>query len=202
MVKSLRQQHAEATRRALVRAARVLYLERGFAQTSVEDVAAKARVTTGALYHHFKSKQDLMEAVFEALEQQFVDRFTGATSAAPNAREAIRAGVRAVLETSLEPAVRRIGLEEAPAALGWERWKATQERYGLRLLKPSLEALRDEGRLGDVDTDVLASLLLAALVDASAQVASAEDPKAAIEENARVFEALFDGLDPSLLRQR
>lgn len=197
MVKSLRKQHAESTRRALVRAARALYLKRGFAQTSVEEIAEKARVTTGALYHHFKGKQDLMEAVFEALEQQFVDRFNQATAAAPDARAAIRAGVRAVLEASLDPAVRRIGLEEAPAALGWERWKATQERYGLRLLRASLEALRDEGRLGDVDIDGLASLLLAALVEASAQVAHARDPKTTIETTAQVFEALFDGLDPT-----
>ena len=61
---SLRAEQVAQTRAALVAAGRRLFGESGFRSTSVEDLAREARVTTGALYHHFPTKTALFEAVF------------------------------------------------------------------------------------------------------------------------------------------
>src|SRR3974377_2363585 len=63
--RSLRAEQITQTRAALIAAGRRLFGARGFANTSVEDLAKEARVTTGALYHHFSTKTELFEAVFE-----------------------------------------------------------------------------------------------------------------------------------------
>ena len=53
---SRRDEYKEATRRALVQSAVRLFSSKGFSDTTLSDVAARARVTKGAVYHHFESK--------------------------------------------------------------------------------------------------------------------------------------------------
>ena len=57
----------EETVGALVRSAAELFLERGVALTSLEEIGARAGVTKGAVYHHFASKDHLVAAVIAAL---------------------------------------------------------------------------------------------------------------------------------------
>src|SRR5438067_178491 len=59
---------AEATRRGLLRAARKLFGKKGYASTSVDEVVRAAGVTKGALYHHFRDKDDLFRAVVEQVK--------------------------------------------------------------------------------------------------------------------------------------
>ena len=63
-----RQQYSASTKRALVDVAEALFTEHGYAATSLDAIVAGARVTKGALYHHFSGKQALFEAVFERVE--------------------------------------------------------------------------------------------------------------------------------------
>lgn len=49
----------EETRSALVRAARGLFAQRGFAGVTIGEVVARAGMTKGALYHHFADKKEL-----------------------------------------------------------------------------------------------------------------------------------------------
>lgn len=49
----------EATRAAILKAAETLFVDRGFAATSMNDIARKARVTKSLIHHHFGSKQEL-----------------------------------------------------------------------------------------------------------------------------------------------
>jgi AcrR family transcriptional regulator len=74
----LRTQHAEATRRAVLDAARSLFGRQGYAQTSVDQIAAAARVTKGAVYHHFSGKEALCRAVYDEVETEAQARAAGA----------------------------------------------------------------------------------------------------------------------------
>jgi AcrR family transcriptional regulator len=65
---TLRSRHAEATRRAVLDAARSLFGRQGYAQTSVEEIADAALVTKGAVYHHFAGKKALFRAVYDEVE--------------------------------------------------------------------------------------------------------------------------------------
>src|ERR671932_499427 len=74
-------ERSEATRAALIAAARPLFAERGFAGVGTEEIVRAAGVTRGALYHQFRDKQELFAAVFEQLEQELAQR-TGAAAGA------------------------------------------------------------------------------------------------------------------------
>ncbi len=60
---------AEKTRSKILKAAVALFAEKGFAQTSLEQIAAAAEVTRGAIYWHFKNKAEIFDALQEQLYQ-------------------------------------------------------------------------------------------------------------------------------------
>ena len=72
MSQSRRAEYTEATRRALLDSAAAAFVERGFVEASLDDIAGAARLTKGALYHHFGGKQDLFRAVFEEVEAEMI----------------------------------------------------------------------------------------------------------------------------------
>src|SRR3989304_6337433 len=53
------------TRHQILDASLRLFSERGFARTTVRDIARAAGITDAAIYYHFASKRDLLEALFE-----------------------------------------------------------------------------------------------------------------------------------------
>ena len=65
---SRRQQYSASTKRALIEVATAQFSEHGYGGTSLDAIVAGARVTKGALYHHFSGKQGVFEAVFAKVE--------------------------------------------------------------------------------------------------------------------------------------
>jgi AcrR family transcriptional regulator len=180
----------ETTRVALMAAARRLFGERGFAAVSIEEIASEAGVTRGALYHHFDSKEALFGALFEALEQELVGRALKAATAAANPWESLRHGARAFLEGVSETPTRRIVLLDAPAVLGWEKWREIDLRYGLGALKAALKAAMDAGAMQERPIDPLAHMLLGALTEAAMMIG----PETSREVAADQFDALLESL--------
>ena len=119
-----REEYAEATREALLESAAACFLESGFAATSLDAVAKRARVTKGAIYHHFASKRDLFLAVMERQEEINARTVDEAAAAAPDPWSAIAAALDAFLDTIADPVYQRLCFVEGPAALGFEDWWA------------------------------------------------------------------------------
>src|SRR3712207_1328156 len=109
-VKRTKAEQSEATRTALIAAARGLFTERGYAAVGTEEIVRAAGVTRGALYHHFSGKDDLFVAVFEEVEQELTQRIAEAALSAGDPYEALRIGAQAFLDSATEPAVQRIAL--------------------------------------------------------------------------------------------
>ena len=189
-----RDQEAAATRQALVEAALELFSERGYAQVGTEEIVEAARVTRGALYHHFEDKRDLFRAVFERVEEDLVARIGAQMEDVTDPWDVIVTGMGAMLDACEEPAVKRVGLTDAPAVLGWAEWRATDERYGLGLMRAALAGAIDAGVVRPAPVDALSHLMLGALSEAAFVVANAEDPKAARKEVEAALLALLEGM--------
>src|SRR3954463_15544467 len=96
-------EQTERTRGALIAAGRALFADKGFADTSTEELVRAAGVTRGALYHHFKDKRDLFEAVYEDVEISRVAEIRGAIQGFPDPVELLRRGSDAFLDACLDP---------------------------------------------------------------------------------------------------
>jgi AcrR family transcriptional regulator len=189
-------EQAEATRAALVAVARELFAERGYAGVGTEEIVQRARVTRGALYHHFRGKKDLFRAVHEQIEGELVDTLGRqlAEDPADDPIALLRTGVCAFLDHCMDPALTRIALVDAPSVLGWEEWRKVGEQYGLGLVMAGLQGAMAAGAIREQPVKPLAHLILGALGEAGMLIANAADPKAAREETEPPLLALLEGL--------
>jgi AcrR family transcriptional regulator len=193
-VKSRREEYAEATRRALLDAAAELFSTRGYAATSIEDVVRSARVTRGALYHHFSGKRELFETVFAELEGEVAGRLGALLGADADPWERFLAGIDAALDACLDPRFRRLALQEGLAALGYQRWRELGEQQSMGVLHQGLEALMAAGVLAPQPVDLLTRVLFAALAEAALAIADAQDERDAHEQARELLHRLLDGL--------
>ena len=184
----------DATRDALLGAARELFAERGYAAVGTEEIVGRAGVTRGALYHHFTDKRDLFRAVHEELEQALVADIGARIAGTDDPWELMVKGVGAFLDACTEPAVMRISLLDAPAVLGWEQWREIDARHGLGLVSFALQNAMDRGLLAPQPVSPLAHLLMGAMSEAAMVIANSEDPEAARHEVERPLLALLEGL--------
>jgi AcrR family transcriptional regulator len=194
-VKSRRSQHTQDTSAALVKAARGLFAKRGFAVVSVDEVCGKARVTKGALYHHFQNKEALFLAVYEQVEDDLVAAGAAATDGEADFWIVLSGAGRAFLEVCSQPDTRQIILD-APSVLGWAKARAAEERSALGQLQSGLEAAVDAGVLESTAPAVMARLLFALFHEAGMTVAAAADPDAARAEVSVELDRVLLGLRP------
>jgi AcrR family transcriptional regulator len=194
--KSLKAEHAEATRAALVASARALFAERGYAAVSIEEIVRRARVTRGALYHHFEDKADLFRAVFEDVQQDLARRLLEAAASQPDESKHLEIGCHAFLDACAEPDVQRIVLIDGPAVLGWEAWHESDVNFGLGLLRRSVEAGIRGGTVERQPVGPLSHLLLGALNGCGLEIARASDPARAKREMRKATDRLLKGLRP------
>jgi AcrR family transcriptional regulator len=187
-------EQSEATRAALLAAARELFAQHGYAGVATERIVAAAGVTRGALYHHFRDKQDLFRAVVEQVEQETVERIATVALAESDPWRRQLAAMGAFLDTCLEPDVQRVILTDAPSVLGIETWREIEAAYGLALVKGGLQLLLEAGIIEEQPIDPLAHLVLGAMAEAGLLIARADDPRAARAEVGASVERLLEGL--------
>ncbi len=177
-----RAHYAASTRDDLVRSAVSLFTTHGYAGTSLDTIATRARVTKGALYHHFKGKQDLFEAAFSAVERNVYSKLQRILEKSENLW--VKAGlvVREYLQSCLDPAYQRIVIHEGPVVMGWQRWRDAQEGLSYGVIRDVIADLRAAGGLGGISVEVTARLVCGALSTAATMIANSPDPKRVSEE--------------------
>lgn len=189
-------EQSEATRGALVAAARRLFAEHGYGGVGTEEIVRAAGVTRGALYHHFDGKKELFRAVYEDVERELVEQIAGVAVTATDPLDALRAGARAWLDACEEPAVQQIALLDAPSVLGWEEWREIGMRYGFGLVQGTLQAAMDAGLLEPAPVRPLAHLVIGAIDEAAMVVARADDGGRTRREVGESVERFLDHLAP------
>jgi AcrR family transcriptional regulator len=182
-----------ATKQKLERVARGLFAERGFAGVSAEEIVAKADVTRGALYHHYDGKEGLFEAVVDALMREVHAKLAAEAAGLPDPLQALERGVHVFLKVCTEPNVQRILLVDAPAVLGWHKWREMDARYGLGLVKQALSGAMQAGSLLHQDVDILAHVLLGALTEAAMVIARSQSPSKSRKAAERAIGSVIAG---------
>ena len=186
------QERSQATVKQLLDAARERFGAAGYADTSLDEVATDAGVSKGALYHHFPNgKPALFRAVFEREQQFLAEAVITASRRKRDPWDAFFEGCRAFLEQSLDPKVQRITLFDAPAVLGWEQMREIEAPHSFAVLKAGLRAAVDEGRLPNRDPTILAHVMLGALCEGVAVIASSSNPRATIRKLTAELRALL-----------
>ncbi len=195
-VKTRKTEQSEATRAALLKAARELFTERGYSGTSTEEVVRRARVTRGALYHHFRDKSDLFAAVFEDVSREVLAKIKkGADEGGPiGTWEHLVDGCLAWLDACLDPAVTRIVFLDAPSALGWERWRELDGKYGGEIIWMALEVAMDAGLIERQPLRPLVHMVAGALNEAAMGMIRSDDPQASRVETGAAVVRLLEGL--------
>jgi AcrR family transcriptional regulator len=91
----------DATRQAIIDSALALFERNGFHATSVQAVADDADVTKGAFYHHFESKDQLVQIIHDELLDYMLRelRSIDETVSGPDAQ--LRAVIRAIVHTTV-----------------------------------------------------------------------------------------------------
>lgn len=187
-------EQSEATRRALLDAARALFAERGFADTPTEDIVHAAGVTRGALYHHFKDKTALFSAVVEQMEEEVTGKVAEAAMSSGGVWEGLIGATERFLDLCMDPAVRRVLLTEAPAVLGIAAWREIERRYGLGLTKVALETAMNDGLIEQQPSEPLAHIMLGAINEAALTIGAADDPQKAREEVGAALRRMLEGM--------
>ncbi len=190
---SRRDEYSEATRRGLLDSAAEAFARKGYADASLDEIARAARLTKGAVYHHFGGKRNLFLAVYDEVHGEFTTGMQRAAEQVTDPWESFLAGIRVFLDACLTTRFRRIALDEAPAALGWHAWREIEGQRARMLAEPLAELMR-AGILKPEPAVLLARVVQGMVGEAGRSIAEAPDQGAA----RRDAEALVMGLLASL----
>ncbi|MGH2758991.1 MAG: TetR/AcrR family transcriptional regulator [Actinomycetota bacterium] len=195
-VKTLRDEHADATRAALLRSARTLFTRKGFNGVSAEEIAKHARVTRGALYHHFKDKQDLFGYVCDEIGEELGKRIEQV--AMPLVTEdpwrGFALGIDEFLDACAEGEFQRLAIVEGPAIFGWQEWREHAEMHMLGLIRLGIQILMDAGIIAKQPIDLLAPMFFSVLNEAAMLIGQADDRETARREVGETVHRLLEGL--------
>ena len=191
---SRRQEYSASTRRALVDVATELFSQQGYAGTSLDEIVAGARVTKGALYHHFSGKQALFESVFEKIEESAAQDIHTAVRGSDDPWGKALGGLRAFLDVLQEPAYRRIVIADGPAVLGYERYREQEERTTFGIVQEIVSSVLSGYELEPSMVETFSRVFFGAMSASGAAVSSAEDPRKAGAEVEAVIAYILAGL--------
>jgi AcrR family transcriptional regulator len=186
-------ERGRATRAHLLAVATELFAARGYDNTSVEMVLERSGVSKGSLYHHFANKEALFEAVLDGVEAQVAASLVQAAAGVGDPIEALRAGCAAWLRLAREPVVRQVVLLDAPAVMGWDKWREIDDRHAFGILKTAVAqtpACRQDG----LAAEVIAHILLASIIEMAMLVARSDTPAKAVSDAQNALDRLLSRL--------
>lgn len=182
----------EETRAKLLATARQVISERGYADTSMDDLTAQAELTRGALYHHFGDKKGLLVAVVAQIDAEMDARLQKISDGASDAWEGFRERCRAYLEMAQEPEIQRIVLRDARAVLGHSA--PEEQRHCIASMQKMLEQLMQHGMVEQSDPEALALLIYGSLAEAAFWIAESENSQERLIQSLGALELLLRGI--------
>lgn len=182
----------EETRALLLATARKVFTERGYADTSMDDLTAQAGLTRGALYHHFGDKKGLLAAVVQQIDAEMDARLQAISDNADDPWQGFRGRCQAYLEMALEPDIQRIVLRDARAVLGGASPQA--QRQCVESMLRLIDELMRRDIVAKAEPRALAALIYGSLEEATLWIAASDDGKTRLAQSIAALELLLRGL--------
>ena len=187
-------ERGRATRAHLVEVATRLFAKHGYDGTSIDAVLAESGVSRGSLYHHFPGKDALFWAVLEEVAARVGRQMEDAERDAPDPVAKLRAGYLAWIRLAGDPVVQQTVLIDAPAVLGWQRWRELDEQGNLGWIRAALTYAAEAGSIERRHVDSFAHIVLAAVNEVALMIARADDPAAALSAGESAVAEFLDRL--------
>lgn len=182
------ERRAETYKQVLDSATR-LFGERGYANTSLEDISADCGVTTRPIYHYFGNKKQLFAAVNETMEQRILDAMSESSGSTP--KDYMKLRLQTFLLLCDDPAFRQIVLIDSPNILGRERWADTPVTVRVR------EQFAQAGGLSEQEkfrSELVARMLIGAFAEAALMIAESDDIEMAKTQTNEMMQRVIDGI--------
>lgn len=187
-------QRSDETRLKLLSAFRKSFLERGYAATTVKHVLDQTGLSKGALYHHFTSKEEIIEALFEHESRTTIERVMTRVDPSASPLSRLRAACLDWTREVRAPDVSKIIFEIGPAALGARKAKEIEDRNSLHRIEALLSEAIEAGQLRADDPKLVAAFLNALVAEAG--LYDLRTDRDSVPTLAASIDALFAGMRP------
>jgi AcrR family transcriptional regulator len=167
-------QRRAATIAAIISAASELFTVRGFAATSIDDIASRAGVAKGAVYHHFESKEQIFQRVFEQMTGALAAEVAATAAAGKSTLDRFERGTLKYLTSIAGNKFRQVLLIDGPAVLGWEKWREIDTRYFGGVMKAPMERTPPHARVSAREMAAIGHLLAGAVSEAALVCATSD----------------------------
>jgi AcrR family transcriptional regulator len=185
-------------------AAHYLFETKGFVDTTVDDIVARAGVAKGAFYHHYESKEAIFTTVLERIQSALASEVASVAVKGTTPVARLRLGLRAYVEACEQPGVRQVLLRDGPSVLGWARWREIDDKYFGEMTRGTVAAaLGPKSQV--IYVDAVAALIAGAFAEAA--MASATGSKFKSKDLVAAMDVLLKGLEqpamkPAVRRRR
>jgi AcrR family transcriptional regulator len=188
-----RKESMAETREKLLVAGRKAFGTVGYTESSMDDFTAAVGLTRGALYHHFGDKKGLFQAVVQEIDAEMFSRLKDIVAQASTPWEGCVNEQVGYIEMALDPEIQRILFRDGSAILGdISQWPSTNSC--IAGLEKSLEALKADGTIVDIDTKAIARLINGASSQAAMWIANSDNPEETSRTAVASFRKLLEGL--------
>lgn len=184
-----------ATRAKLIQAGREHFARDGYDGAHTSRILEQAGVSRGAMYHHFKNKQELFEAVFIAVSDETIESAANRLNGGASPLEDLISASLAWLKAVQQPELAAILLDQAPQVLGWKHARDLEAQTSLELMTKSLERAVKAKEI-QVPSVALAARLINALLAETALVALYEEPPTSFAKQEAAIRQFIEGLKP------
>lgn len=164
-------EETERTRKAIIAAAVRLFLEKGFSQTTLEEIAIQANVTRGAIYWHFKDKLDIVNELVETEHQNLTKLLDDLLNENLPAMNKIEKIVEEVVTHFFENEVFRDFIELTWFKIEYTQFsrllttKAELNDYFIRKLTLVAQEARTQGKIRDGVSDLDIALTITNMIN-------------------------------------
>lgn len=163
------QNRSDITRARLCDAFRRSLLENGLEATTADAVLADTGLSKGAMYHHFASKTEIIEAIYRAESHGAITRASARVDHLTDPVEQLKEACLAWLAELEQPEVGRILLEIGPTALGVKRVVEIENELSLSLIEGLLLEAAQSGIVDLTEPRVAARLINALIGEVAVQ---------------------------------